>query len=116
CGRRSRLGLTMTAWLLVACAARQPQARPAAPARTPFRLGLCSQAPIRLEGPPGAQQSGGCVVTFVQELSDPATIRAAGAKRVNRRYLVYVPARLPAVPAPVVFVFPGYSASAEAAA
>jgi polyhydroxybutyrate depolymerase len=56
------------------------------------------------------------VVTFVQDLSDAATIRSLGATRVNRRYLVYVPPRLPAAPAPVVFVFPGYAASAEAAA
>jgi polyhydroxybutyrate depolymerase len=35
---------------------------------------------------------------------------------VERRYLVYAPAALPPGPVPVVFVFPGYSASAEAAA
>jgi polyhydroxybutyrate depolymerase len=55
-------------------------------------------------------------VTFTQALSDPATIRALGADKVERRYLVYAPAHLPPKPAPVVLVFPGYSASAEAAA
>jgi polyhydroxybutyrate depolymerase len=55
-------------------------------------------------------------VTFKQALSDPATIRALGADKVERRYLVYAPANLPPQPAPVVLVFPGYSASAEAAA
>ena len=39
-----------------------------------------------------------------------------GVAEVERRYLVYAPAALPARPVPVVFVFPGYSASAEAAA
>src|SRR4051812_13465119 len=112
-----RLRLTTAAWLLAGCAARQaPEARPEPPADTRYRIGLCSQAPVRLAGPPGAQQSGGCVVRFVQELTDPATIRSLGATRVNRRYLVYVPPRLPAAAAPVVFVFPGYAASAEAAA
>jgi polyhydroxybutyrate depolymerase len=56
------------------------------------------------------------VVTFAQELSDPETIRALGANKVARRYLVYAPANLPATPAPVVLVFPGYSSSAEAVA
>jgi polyhydroxybutyrate depolymerase len=79
-------------------------------------LRLCSQAPVRLTGPPGAQQSRGCVATFTQPLSDPATVRRLGASEVRRRYLVYAPANLPAGPAPVVFVFPGYSASAEGAA
>jgi polyhydroxybutyrate depolymerase len=56
------------------------------------------------------------VVTFTQALSDPATVRSLAADKVERRYLVYAPANLPAAPAPVVFVFPGYAASAEAAA
>ena len=86
----------------------------AAPAR--FRLRVCSEAPIRLQGPPGAQQSRGCVATFVQRLSDPAMVRALGVADVQRRYLVYAPTTLPPRPAPVVLVFPGYSASAEAAA
>jgi len=105
----------LAAWLLAGCSAGhvQPPARPPLPA---FRLALCTEAPVRLQGPPGAQQSRGCVATFTQELSDPATIHGVGAKQVRRRYLVYAPARLPATPVPVVFVFPGYSASAEAAA
>ncbi len=56
------------------------------------------------------------MVTFTQELSDPATIRSVGAKQVARRYLVYAPMHLTGKPAPVVFVFPGYAASAEGAA
>jgi polyhydroxybutyrate depolymerase len=56
------------------------------------------------------------VATFVQRLSDPATVRVLGATEVDRRYLVYAPARLPPRPVPVVLVFPGYSASAESAA
>jgi polyhydroxybutyrate depolymerase len=70
---------------------------------------------MRLPGP-GAQQSRGCVVTFTQALSDPATTRMLGADEAVRRYLVYAPANLPSKPAPVVLVFPGYTASAEAAA
>jgi polyhydroxybutyrate depolymerase len=93
-----------------------PPPAAAAPSAARFRLGLCSEAPIRLQGPPGAQQSRGCVVTFTQELSDPATVRALGANKVARRYLVYAPANLPAKPAPLVFVFPGYTTSAEAVA
>jgi polyhydroxybutyrate depolymerase len=103
--------------LLAGCAARPAPARPPempAPAR--YRLKLCSQDPIRLTGPPGARQSRGCVVTFTQPLSDPATIDLLGARQVTRRYLVYAPANLPAGPVPVVLVFPGYSASAESAA
>jgi polyhydroxybutyrate depolymerase len=88
----------------------------AAPESARFRLKLCSQAPIRLPGPPGAGQSRGCVATFKQELTDPAVVRFVGAKQVTRRYLVYAPVTLTAKPAPVVFVFPGYSASAEGAA
>ena len=96
-------------------------APPAVPSVTPsptpvaagFRLRLCSEPPVHLEGPPGVAQSRGCVVTFTQALSDPATTRALGADKVARRYLVYAPANLPARPAPVVFVFPGYSSSAE---
>jgi polyhydroxybutyrate depolymerase len=88
----------------------------ALPEKARFRLKLCSQAPVRLPGPPGAEQSRGCVATFKQELSDPAVVRSVGAKQVTRRYLVYAPIGLTAKPAPVVFVFPGYSASAEGAA
>jgi poly(3-hydroxybutyrate) depolymerase len=88
-------------------------ARPTPPQ---FRLRLCTESPVRLAGPPGAQQSRGCVATFRQRLADPATIRALGVTEVERRYLVYAPTTLPPRPVPVVFVFPGYSASAEAAA
>jgi polyhydroxybutyrate depolymerase len=93
-----------------------PVAHAASPENAPLRLKLCSQAAVRLPGPPGAQQSRGCVATFKQDLTDPAVVRFVGAKQVTRRYLVYAPARLTAKPAPVVFVFPGYSASAEGAA
>src|SRR5690349_24248735 len=108
--------------VIVACAVAACSAAPAprapapAPAPRPFRLALCTEPPIRLPGAPGAPQSRGCVATFTQELSDPATVRWVGANQVRRRYLVYAPARLPAAPVPVVFVFPGYSASAEGAA
>ncbi|HSS38981.1 MAG TPA: hypothetical protein VLT58_09440, partial [Polyangia bacterium] len=92
------------------------QATPPAPAPAAFRLRLCSEAPVHLQGPPGVAQSRGCVATFTQALSDPATIRFVGANQVARRYLVYAPAKLPPRPAPVVLVFPGYSTSAEAVA
>jgi polyhydroxybutyrate depolymerase len=114
--RRPSLGarFTLAAWMAAGCSAGQVPP----PGRAPrsFRLALCTEAPLRLVGPPGAQQSRGCVATFTQELSDPATIHQVGAKQVRRRYLVYAPERLPPGPVPVVFVFPGYSASAEGAA
>ena len=89
-----------------------PRSSPAvAPSR--FRLRLCSEAPVRLDGPPGAQQSRGCVVTFPQHVTDPEIIATLGATDLERRALVYVPATLPPRPAPVVLVFPGYSSSAE---
>ena len=98
----------------VAVASPVPASAPAAPPR--FRLRACTEAPVHLEGAPGAAQSGGCVATFRQRLTDPETIAALGAKDVERRYLVYAPANLPNRPAPVVLVFPGYSSSAEAIA
>ena len=88
----------------------------AAAAITGFDLRLCSEAPVHLQGPPGARQSRGCVATFTQTLADPATIRWLGTDEVARRYLVYAPANLPPHPAPVVLVFPGYSTSAESVA
>lgn len=107
----------MLACLLAGCAARPTPAPPLeTPARPRYRLKSCTQDPIRLPGPPGQTQSRGCVATFTQPLSDPATIDFLGARQVTRRYLVYAPANLPAAPAPVVLVFPGYSASAEGAA
>ena len=68
-----------------------------------FRLRLCTEAPVHLEGPPGEAQSRGCVGTFRQ-------------RDVERRFLIYAPANLPARPTPVVLVFPGRSSSAEAVA
>jgi polyhydroxybutyrate depolymerase len=56
------------------------------------------------------------VVTFTQKVTDPAIIDWLGAKNVERRYLVYVPPKLPSGAVPVVFVFPGRSTSAEAVA
>ena len=93
-----------------------PPAASLAPRAAGFRLRLCSEAPVHLEGPPGVAQSRGCVVTFTQALTDPATIRFLGADKVGRRYLVYAPANLPPRPSPVVLVFPGYSTSAESVA
>ncbi|MEO8904052.1 MAG: PHB depolymerase family esterase [Polyangiaceae bacterium] len=69
-----------------------------------------------MQGPAGAAQSRGCVVRFTQEWSDPESVRWLGATKAERRYLVYAPAKLPAGPVPVVFVFPGATASAESAA
>lgn len=101
----------------VACGRRTAASPPVViPAKAPFRFGLCTEAPIHLPGSPGARQSQGCVVTFTQELSDPATIHSLGANRVERRYMVYVPPHLALGAAPVVFVFPGRSTSAEAVA
>jgi polyhydroxybutyrate depolymerase len=113
----SALGAAILALLLnggcgAAAAGRTAVVQPAAR----FRLRVCSEAPVRLDGPPGAEQSRGCVATFTQELSDQAAIRSHGSRHVRRRYLVYAPTNLPARPVPVVLVFPGYSASAEAAA
>jgi len=81
-----------------------------------YRLSICDDDPIVLEGPPGAQQSGGCVVHYTQAIDDAAYIQVFGTDTVQRRYLVYAPDDLPAYPVPVVFVFPGYGTNAEAAA
>jgi polyhydroxybutyrate depolymerase len=81
--------------------------------RRKFRLKLCNEAPVRLEGPPGAKPSRGCVVTFTQSLTDPAAIAWFGQPSIRRRYLVYAPTQLGPKPAPVVFVFPGRGVSAE---
>jgi polyhydroxybutyrate depolymerase len=87
------------------------------PAEAPeSRFALCTEAPRRLEGPPGAAQSRGCVVRFQQTTTDPLVKEAYGRDTFERRFLVYVPERLPEGPVPLVFVFPGYGASAEAAA
>jgi polyhydroxybutyrate depolymerase len=124
-GRR----LALLGLLVGACAAKQaaapppasvaarPPAVPAAPPATaappPFRLRLCTERPVRLEGPPGAQQSRGCVTTFRQHLTDPEIVETFGATDVERRAIIYAPANLPPGPRPVVLVFPGYSSSAE---
>jgi polyhydroxybutyrate depolymerase len=73
----------------------------------PFRLRVCSQQPIRLEGPAEVAQSRGCVATFTQQIGSTAR---------QRRYLVYAPTNLPARPVPLVLTFPGYGMSAESAA
>jgi polyhydroxybutyrate depolymerase len=107
--------LLIASQALVACSgAGAPQTR--APGGTELRLRLCSEAPLRLKGPPGALQSRGCVARYRQTVSDPLEVSRLGTNAVERRYLVYAPRELPASPAPVVFVFPGYGASAEAAA
>jgi polyhydroxybutyrate depolymerase len=114
-----------TGLLLAGCTASRPSVPAAtasagrvnaAPSRVAFRLRLCTEAPIRLQSAPGAVQSRGCVATFRQTVSDPATARSLGATEVERRYLVYAPDHLPSRPSPVVFVFPGYASSAEAVA
>ena len=105
------------ALLVGTCGGRVAAAPPVvAQAQGSFRLKLCTESPVQLPATPGAQQSRGCVATFTQQLSDSATIRRVGADRVVRRYLVYAPDHLGPSPAPVVFVFPGYTASAESVA
>jgi polyhydroxybutyrate depolymerase len=81
-----------------------------------YRLSICDADPIVLEGTPGAEQSGGCVAHYTQTIFDPAYIEEFGTDTVGRRYLVYAPEDLPSSPVPVVFIFPGYGANAEAAA
>ena len=100
-----------------ACGSRNAAApHVAVPAHAAFRFKHCTEAPVDVDATAGVQQSQGCVVTFTQELSDPATIRWVGATRVERRYVVYVPNHLPPSAAPVVFVFPGKATSAETVA
>lgn len=55
-------------------------------------------------------------MNFTQQLTDDSTRAWLGVHQLQRRYLVYVPANLPSTPAPVVLVFPGSTANAEAAA
>jgi polyhydroxybutyrate depolymerase len=114
-----------TGVLLAGCTETRPSVLAAPPTPGParaasshvaFRLRVCTEAPVRLQSAPGAVQSRGCVATFSQSVSDPATARSLGATEVERRYLVYAPANLPSRPSPVVFVFPGYASSAEAVA
>ena len=90
-----------------ASASTSPQAR----ARS-----LCTGQALTVDAAPGEQQTRGCLVSFVQNVADPAYEARFGASSVRRRYVLYVPASLPATPSPVVFVLPGYGASAETAA
>jgi len=106
--------LSAFALILTGCAAPHPSAVKAPPMT--FRLKLCSEAPVRLEGPSDQPQSRGCVATFPQDVGDRVAARALGAKSLRRRFLVYAPEHLPAGPVPVVFVFPGKGTGAETAA
>lgn len=122
-----RVGALVTVAVLAACAtppasrlpppeaASSPVASPQAAAAGPLglRLESCREAPERLAGVPPSR---GCVATLTQHVSDPATLRWLGAAEVERRYLVYAPAALPAGRIPVVLFFPGATASAEVAA
>lgn len=107
--------VSICALLLSACGARNSPP-PAASTAAPFPLHICTERAVHLPGPPGEPQSRGCVATFVQRLTDPRSISALGVPEVERRYLVYAPPNLPRTPVPLVFVFPGYSTSAEGAA
>jgi polyhydroxybutyrate depolymerase len=69
-----------------------------------------------VDAAPGEAQTRGCLVGFVQNVADPAYEARFGTGTVRRRYVLYVPANLADAPSPVVFVFPGYGASAETAA
>ena len=83
-----RIVAAVWALLLTSCAARPaatpPLAAPVAlasplpapvPAAPPhFRLRACAEAPVHLEGAPGAAQSGGCVATYRQRLTDPNSL------------------------------------------
>ncbi len=108
--------------LLTGCVSTQgPDTARTSPDEEKFRLELCSEAPIRVDGPPGGQQSQGCVATFTQELPDEKTRAQLGKSQLERRYLVYVPEGLAsagsaAPPAPVVFMFAASTVSAEGAA
>jgi polyhydroxybutyrate depolymerase len=81
-----------------------------------YRLKVCNDDPVILDGPPGAKQSAGCVVNYTQTITDPAYVQYFGTNNVQRRYIVYAPKNLPQTPVPVVFVFPGKGTNAEAAA
>jgi polyhydroxybutyrate depolymerase len=77
---------------------------------------LCTGSPLVVDAAPGERQTRGCLVTFVQNVADPADQARLGTATVGRRYVLYLPVSLPATAVPVVFVFPGYGASAETAA
>jgi polyhydroxybutyrate depolymerase len=108
----------LSSWAVVLLGGCLSPAAPTAPvaASKVFRLALCTEPPVRLPAPAAETQTRGCVATFTQTWSDPDSLRWPGTNQAIRRYLVYAPARLPAVPVPLVFVFPGSSASAESAA
>jgi polyhydroxybutyrate depolymerase len=112
--RMARRPALLMMLLLGACAGNRTAAPAPAPPR--FRLRLCTEPPVHLDGAPGDQQSRGCVATFRQRLADPEIVGTLGAAEVERRALIYAPANLPPRPAPVVLVFPGYTQSAEAIA
>ena len=81
-----------------------------------YGLRICDAAPMKLDGPPGSKQSGGCMVNYTQTITDPAYIQQFSTDTVERRYLVYAPKNLPQNPVPVVFMFPGKGTNAETAA
>ena len=87
-----------------------PLPRPAPPPPAGVHLRACTEEPVVVEGEPSSR---GCVGTWVQELTDPVAIHLLHADRLPRRFLVYVPANLPARPAPLVLVFPGKGTGAE---
>ena len=99
--------------VLDGCAMVRPISGPPTAA---WRLKLCTEDPVLVDGPSGARQSRGCVATFQQDVLDPVAAHALGTKSLRRRFLVYAPATLPPGPRPVVFVFPGKGTSAETAA
>jgi polyhydroxybutyrate depolymerase len=115
-GGRHLIGVALVSLIFGGCGANQSSAATSRPANAQFRLALCSEAPVRLKGPAEVPQSRGCVARFTQEVSDPTWVNYLGANQIKRRYLVYAPTKLPADPVPVVFVFPGATANAEAAA
>jgi len=80
---------------------------------SPFRFKQCNESPWAVPRQAEGQQSRGCIVNFVQSISDATIANQLGSNQVQRRYLVYVPENLPAAPAPVVFVFPGKGVNAE---
>ncbi len=100
----------------IACQTAVVQTKPATSTSEPFRLNACTEPPLRLDGMPTEPQSRGCVGTFTQPLTDRSTRERLKVEQLQRRYLVYAPPNLSSTPAPVVFVFPGSSANAEAAA
>ena len=60
--------------------------------------------------------SRGCVVETTQLINDKKTEEYYQETQFDRRYIVYAPDDLPKTKVPIVFVFHGYSANAEAIA